>query len=209
MPANRFELLATWYLRFNGYFTTPDFTVHPDFKKQSGGTDADVLAVRFPCSEEYQARFDFKRDPEFVRSDRIDFLISEVKSGRCDINPITWRDRTRKNVEYAIRWMGITDLEERICAYADRIYAHGECDLPEERMTIRFACFGIAENPQLRAEFPVVRQSTHLHVIRFLRERFTTRCCGIARQNWDADIIDFANRCGTKSDEELLEWAKA
>src|SRR5438128_2340588 len=57
MPANRFEALATWYLRFNGYFTTPDFTVHPDFRNQPGGTDADVLAVRFPHSKEYQRRF--------------------------------------------------------------------------------------------------------------------------------------------------------
>jgi len=50
MAANRFELLATWYLRFNGYFTIQDFTVHPDFRKQGGGTDTDILAVRFPHS---------------------------------------------------------------------------------------------------------------------------------------------------------------
>ena len=63
MAANRFELLATWYLRFNGFFTTPDFTIHPNFKKQGGGTDADVLAVRFRHSGEFQRRFQFEQTP--------------------------------------------------------------------------------------------------------------------------------------------------
>lgn len=208
MPTNRFELLTTWYLRFNGYFTTPDFTVHPDYRKQPGGTDADVLAVRFPHSEEYQARFNFHRDSHFVRKDRIDFLICEVKSGRCDINSKTWLDRTRKNVEYAIRWIGITGDNERLDAFANRIYDCGECDLPEERIIIRFVCFGTDENLDLKAKFPAVRQMTHYHIVRFLRERFTTNCCGIARQNWDSDIIEFADKCRVKNDEELVEWAK-
>ncbi len=85
MAANRFELLATWYLRFNGYFTIQDFTVHPDFRNQPGGTDADILAVRFPYSEEFQRRYSFDRDQELIRPKRTDILICEVKAGRCDI----------------------------------------------------------------------------------------------------------------------------
>ena len=96
MAANRFELLAMWYLRFNGYFTTQDFTVHPNFRTQAGGTDADILAVRFPHSEEYQRRFNFGRDQDLIRPDRTDFMICEVKSGRCDINQKTWLDPARE-----------------------------------------------------------------------------------------------------------------
>src|SRR5690348_6888261 len=75
MAANRYELLASWYLRFNGYFTTPNFIVHKDYRKRPGGTDADILAVRFPCSTEFQLRFKFECDPRLVvYQDKIDFL---------------------------------------------------------------------------------------------------------------------------------------
>src|SRR5882762_6253059 len=90
MPANRFELLATWYLRFNGYFTTANFSVHPDFRNRPGGTDADIIAVRFPHSREYQRRFNFDRDTSLIRPARLDFLICEGKSGPCDINQNSW-----------------------------------------------------------------------------------------------------------------------
>lgn len=208
MPANRFETLATWYLRLNGYFTTPDFTVHPEFRRKPGGTDADVLAVRFPHSEEYQRRFDFRRDPSLVRLDRTDFLICEVKSGPCDVNGKTWRDRARRNVEYAIRWMGFAPDEECIKALADDIYNQGECDLAEQQVSVRFVCFGSDENPELRMQLPRVQQILHPHVVKFLRQRFSLGCYNITRDNWDPDIVDFAARCGRASDLELLEWAK-
>ncbi len=209
MPANRFELLATWYLRFNGYFTAPDFTVHPDTKKQSGGTDADVLAVRFPRSEEFQSRFDFERDPFLVKNDRTDFLICEVKSGLCDINPNSWRDPSRKNVEYAVRWMGIAKDEIHLTSIANSIYAHGECEVDEDRAVVRYLCIGSEENSELKEDFPKVQQIRHEHILDFLRSRFTKRCCGITRENWDHDIIEFANRCGSSSNEELIQWARA
>jgi hypothetical protein len=67
VPANNVELLCTWYLRLNGYFTTPNFSVHPDYKG-GGETDADVLAIRYPNSQEYQRRFTFKRDEVLINS---------------------------------------------------------------------------------------------------------------------------------------------
>jgi len=208
MPANRFELLATWYLRFNGYFTTPDFTVHPNFRKQAGGTDADILAVRFPFSEEYQRRFNFVRDPALIRPDRTDFLICEVKAGRCNINPQTWSHPARENVEYAIRWMGFESDPDRIKAFAKDVYGKGECDLPDERMCVRFVCFGSEGNTELKAMFPCVHEVYHLRVIGYLRERFSTECYQIKRDNWDKDIIDFAELVRVWSDDELIDWAK-
>jgi len=208
MAANRFETLATWYLRFNGYFTTPDFTVHPDFRKQLGGTDADVLAVRFPHSEEYQRRFDFRRDPSLIRPDRTDFLICEVKPGLCDVNA-PWRDRARHNVEYAIRWMGFAPDEKSIKTVSDEIYEKGECDLPEQRLCIRFLCFGSERNPALRSQLSRAQQVLYPHVFNFLRERFSLGSYNITRENWDPDIIDFAARCGRSCDQELMNWATA
>jgi hypothetical protein len=208
MAANRFELLATWYLRFNGYFTTPDFTVHPDFRRQAGGTDADVLAVRFPHSEEYQRRFNFVRDPDLVRPDRTDFLICEVKAGRCDINQKTWRDPARENVEYVIRWMGFESDAARIKALAKEVYEQGECNLPEKHMCVRFVCFGSEGNAELKAQFPRVHEVYHPRVIGFLRDRFSTGCNQITRENWDADIIEFAELVKMQSDAEMLEWAR-
>ena len=209
MPANRFELLATWYLRFNGYFTISDFTVHPDFRKKPGGTDADILAARFPYSEEYQLRFNFSRDSDLVRSDRVDFLICEVKSGKCDINQKTWRDKERENVEYAIRWMGFESDKQRIKAITAEIYESGAWDVPNERICVRFVCFGSEPNPGLKSEMPHIQEILHPRVINYLRERFCTGCHQITRENWDKDIINFAELCKCRTDDELIEWARA
>lgn len=206
MPANRFELLATWYLRFSGYFTTTDFTIHPDFRRQPGGTDADIVAVRFPHSAEYQRRFGFERDECLIRPECIDFLISEVKRGRCDIND-SWRNPTRRNVEYAVRWMGFEQDESRIQEIAGAVYKSGACTLPEARICVRFVAFGREMNPTLRAELPDVQQIMHERVIGRLKERFSTDCYGITRENWDEDIIEFATRCRAQSIPDLLAWA--
>ena len=51
----RAELLASWYLRFNGCFPISGFIVHDaGVVKQPGGqlTEADILAVRLPHTEE-------------------------------------------------------------------------------------------------------------------------------------------------------------
>jgi len=208
VAANRLELLATWYLRFNGFFTTPDFTIHPNFRKQSGGTDADILAVRFAHSEEYQRRFNFARDEYLIRPDRTDFLICEVKSGRCDINDKTWRDPERENVEYAMRWMGFEPDNQRIKMLAQQVYDRGECDLPHESRCVRFVCFGSGENPEIKAQLPCVQQIFHSHVIAFLRQRFSLGSYNITRENWDRDIIDFAELCKCYRDEDLIQWAK-
>ena len=208
MAANRFELLATWYLRFNGYFTIQDFTVHPDFRKQGGGTDADILAVRFPHSEEYQRRFKFERDKDLIRPDRTDFLICEVKTGRCDINQNTWRNADRENVEYAIRWMGFESNNNRVKELASRLYTNGGCDIPEENKYVRFICFGSEENPDLKKQLPDAQQIFHTQVIAYLRNRFCLGCLNITRENWDRDIIDFAQICEKLSDDDLFQWAK-
>jgi hypothetical protein len=207
MAANRFELLATWYLRFNGYFTTTNFTVHPNFRKQPGGTDADVLAVRFPHSEEFQRRFVFERDHQLVHQDRIDFLICEVKAGRCALND-SWRNPDRQCVEYAMRWMGFEENMDRVNQAAAEVYRTGCCVLADPAVGIRLLSFGAERNPELQSELPSVQQILHEQVVSYLKTRFSKGCEQITRQNWDLDIIEFADLCETESDQRLLEWAK-
>lgn len=64
---NKFEQLALWYLRLNGYLTVPNFVLHPD-TPGSERTDADLLAVRFPYSGEV-AGTPMRRDDILVRQD--------------------------------------------------------------------------------------------------------------------------------------------
>lgn len=208
MAANRFELLAGWYLRFNGYFTTLDFSVHPDCKKQAGGTDADVLAVRFPHSDEYQKRFNFERDLALITDKQIDFLISEVKSGLCDINQNSWLNPERKNVEYAIRWMGFESQEEEINEIAAQLYRTGRWNSCKRNCCVRFVAFGDRINDELARKMPAIHQITHDRVIEYLAVRFTTGCCLIQRSNWDPDIQEFAAICANQGVERLIEWAR-
>jgi len=158
MPMNRCELLSNWYLRFNGYFTTPNFTVHPDYRKQPGGTDADILAVRFPYSEEYQEQFNFDRDPALVIINSVDFLICEVKSSLCDLNKMSWGNPSRKNVEYAIRWLGFEQQEKVINCIADDIYKTGAWYSSDNQKVVRFACIGEKINDTLLIEKPNLLQ---------------------------------------------------
>jgi hypothetical protein len=196
VAANRFELLVSWYLRFNGYFTTTDFSIHPNFKKQAGGTDVDVLAVRFPHSREYQRRFDFERDERIVGNRKVDFVICEVKSGVCDINPNSWRDPARGNVQYAICWMGFEADDNLIEAIAETVHKIGRWDSPNQTHSVRFLTFGKVINDKLVHEMPAVPQILHSRVIEFLARRFTTGCYQIERSNWDRDV------------QHLLEWAE-
>ncbi len=207
MPANRFELLTTWYLRFNGYFTTTDFTIHPDYRKRPGGTDADVLAVRFPYSTEYQRCFDFPRDDNLIIADYTDFVICEVKTGACCIND-AWLNPERENVQYAIRWMGFVENGAQIDEMAKSIYDTGQWKDKENRMSIRFLCAGEKSNDEIRDKFPNVSQLIHNKTIEYLRDRFKTRCHQIHRENWDKEIIWFAENCPRLSNDELVGWAK-
>lgn len=210
MPANRFELLATWYLRFNGYFTIPSFTVHGDYKKRPGGTDADVLAVRFPYSSEYQKNFVFERDEELISENQLDFVICEVKSGRCDINVDTWRNPGRENVEYAIRWMGFIPIGNEIAKLAKQVYQEGIGQLKDQKITVRFLCIGSEENTDLSKTLPRVTQICHDRVIKYLQRRFTTGCFKIQRNHWDKEIQQFAKLCNKKGvgHLKLKKWAK-
>jgi hypothetical protein len=49
--AERFEIFVTWYLRFNGYFTVPNFVVHAgdDPKRMSSVTEQRLTPLQSGC----------------------------------------------------------------------------------------------------------------------------------------------------------------
>lgn len=96
MSANRVEKLVYWYLRFNGYLTVENFTVHPDHPIHE--TEADFLAVRFPNSKEEPEHYKFERDPILVLPNKIDFIIGEAKTGQADLNENSWLNPDRRHV---------------------------------------------------------------------------------------------------------------
>lgn len=200
---NRTECIANWYLRFNGYFTTADFTVHPDGK--IGGTDADILAVRFPHSAERQKSFIFVRDRSLILDAMPDFIICEVKTGSCSLNS-TWTSPEKKHVQYAIRWMGFTDSEDRIEEAARCLYTSGAYCTNE--LSVRFLCIGDRTSPEIDQRWPKAIQKDHLSIVRFLQERFKTGCHQIHRDNWDPMIREFATACRKISADDLVKWMK-
>src|ERR1700735_2320519 len=90
------EILVRWYLRFNGYFGVENFILHePTAEGIAPGGEFDILAVRFPFSQE-RAGFKIQNDEKLVDKEAnekgvVDFVIAEVKSGNhASLNKL-WR----------------------------------------------------------------------------------------------------------------------
>ncbi|HUU63169.1 MAG TPA: hypothetical protein VMX96_04525 [Dehalococcoidia bacterium] len=179
--ANKFEQLAVWYLRLNGYLTTPNFVLHPDIRG-SERTDADILAVRFPHSKEVAGR-EMEVDSKLVcQHGKIDFIIAEVKSGKCRLNG-PWTNKQQENMHYVLRWLGMVP-ESEVSGVADDLYRKQVCE--SEGWIIRLACFGNQESPHLPEN---VLQLTHEHVVKFMSERFKGHAdVKSAHKQWDSFI---------------------
>lgn len=154
MSANNVENIFTWYFRFNGYFTTPNFTVHKDYKKKPGGGEADLLAVRFPYSKEEPKKYPFHRDETLIVKDKIDFIIAEMKSSICDINP-SWLNKEYRNIEYAIRWIGFLADEKEIAIAAQEIYNTSVWQPDGGNIVVRMVACGNETNERLTKLLPI------------------------------------------------------
>ena len=211
MAANQVESLVKWYLRFNGYFTIPNFTVHPDTKK-GREAEVDFIAVRFPFSEEQAGQYEFERDDDLIVEDAIDFLLIEVKSSECVLNK-TWTDPERHNIEYALQWIG--DLPgERIEEIASHVYKKGTANYryPDDRKkrVVRLVSIGryIGEESKNQKEnMPDVLQIELLKVVSFVKSRLTLGSAKPHRENWDSYIQDFTLLAELDVDIRiLLQW---
>jgi len=203
MSANRVEKLVYWYLRFNGYLTVENFTVHPDHKKDPEA-EADILAVRFPLSKEDPEGYHFERDLKLVLPDVTDFIIGEVKSGMCAINENSWGNPTRKDIEYALEWMGFLPKEDigRVAKdiYQNKMWAN-------EKYSVRQVCFGRYGNDELGTGYPQLPQIFLDRMIDFLYRRLTTDCNCLHRENWDSYIQALVKLIEQgQGFNELLAW---
>jgi len=206
MAANNVETLFTWYFRLNGYFTTPNFTVHKDFRKRPGGGEADLLAVRFPYSKEEPRNYPFFRDEALVLKEKVDFVIAEIKSSQCCINP-AWLNKNYRNVQYALKWMGFLHDGKEIEIAAEEIYNTGIWQPENREQVVRMISCGKDFNETLANEKPNLLQIELQRAAHFLHDRFNTGCNQINRANWDQAIRDFADLCQQEHDiERLKKW---
>jgi hypothetical protein len=205
MSANRVEKLVYWYLRFNGYLTVENFTVHPDHKKDPEA-EADILAVRFPLSKEEPEGYKFERDNNLILPDVTDFIIGEAKSGLCAINENSWGNPEWKHIEYALEWMGfLPDDPEVYKEVSEHLYKQRAWS--NDSYSVRFVCFGGRTNDELEAKSPNLPQILHEHMMKFVYKRLTTGCNSLHRENWDSYIRTLANLIDLKhKPKQLLSW---
>lgn len=199
--ANKFEQLALWYLRLNGYLTVPHFILHG--RSQRG--EVDILGVRFPYSREVAGRKKMEPDSNLVRQhEKTDFIIAEVKSGECGLN-VSWTDKDKgpENMGYMLRWLGMVP-EAEVSNVARELYLRKRCE--REKWVIRLVCFGSERSDDLPAN---VVQLTFKQVIEFMSDRFKQfRRIKQDREQWDPSIKELFDMMVTKRPNEILAWLR-
>jgi len=176
------ESLAYWCLRLNGCLTITNFIVHPEWKREGVGTDADIVGVRFPHRREMMRR-PLVDDPWFTTHDRLLLVIPEVKTGCCALNG-PWTNPDRGNVRKVLAAMGVCPDSQldRVAAALSAEGVHSDAD-----RVASLLAFGSCESPQLRQRYPQVPQVLWPQVKRFIHARFVHYLREKAwRQTWDA-----------------------
>ena len=101
----RAEHVANWYFRLNRFLSIPGFIVHHDEPRRFPMTEADLIAVRFPNSQEWIADRPMVDDPLLTclaSTTQTLFLLVEVKTDLCNINGPR-SERATGNMQLVIR----------------------------------------------------------------------------------------------------------
>jgi hypothetical protein len=162
----RAEEVAAFYLRFNGFFTLPNFAVHYDSPSQFLRTDCDLLGVRFPNTVEHGNRRRMRDHSGIVKlaNGKTLFVIVEVKAGRCAVNGPWSRDESgENNLLYVIKRFGFVTVGEGR-AIADTIAQ--QLVWEDEARKVVYLCIGSEKNSEVYAT-----QITFQDVAAFLVER--------------------------------------
>lgn len=125
---NYAEILTSWYLRLNGFFTLDNFVVHRSEDNQHR-YDIDVMAVRPPHVFEAVGGQATDWDPFLVDQTRFDAftaVICDVKSGEFDARLLFPADRLRA----AVQRIGFLPSAE-VPAVVEGLEANSRCDLPD------------------------------------------------------------------------------
>jgi hypothetical protein len=188
------EQLAYWYLRLNGFISTPNFVVHPDAGSNQE-TDVDVMGVRFPYRAENLSR-PMKDDVYFARiKNRSHVVIAEVKKGLCALNG-PWTDRGRNNMLRLLMAIGLFPKSEA-GVVAEHLYEKGFYESQLYRVTL--VCIGKTNSIEVHRTFPHVPQITWDEILDFIFRRFTRyREQKASHKQWDDGgkyLWDVFERC--------------
>jgi hypothetical protein len=169
-PGSRAEEVASWYFRLNGFLQIPGFVLHSDDPRRAV-TDADVLAVRFPYSQESLRGVRMVDDrwlSNTTRSNQVLVVIAEVKASLCHVNG-PWRDPARGGMERVLRRIGFAP-EDKLNVIADSLYKslHWEND----DFWVQYVCIGDRPNHDLAKRYPQLKQLTWADIAAFMWERF-------------------------------------
>jgi hypothetical protein len=199
---DRYEKLARWYLRFNGYLTVENYVVHEarNGRVPQGG-EFDTLGVKFPYSREQVDQKLIRSDPklhdaEVSEHHLIDFVIAEVKSGKRNSLNSVWQpgneDAKIRRVGYLLRWIGAVGDEQRISDVARRL--QNEHRARENGYLFRLIYFSKSHTQQAVPD--IVPQITFQEIAEFI-VRLRTPCwqgfgLGVRSHHpqWDKLICD-------------------
>ena len=162
------ESLAYWYLRLNGFLTTVNFVIHPEYGHNQR-TDADILAVRFPFRAERLTEpmaDDYNLIP--INRSKALMFIAEVKKGLCRLNG-PWTNPKKHNMERVLRAIGAFPQNQNDFV-ASELYDNGWYE--NDQYVISLICLGKRVNDNLKQKYPKVKQITWPVVFSFIYERF-------------------------------------
>jgi hypothetical protein len=175
------EQLGYWFLRLNGFLTTVNFVVHPEVGRDQR-TDVDILGVRFPWRRE-GIEDSMEDSPTFTGVlDRPLFVISEAKTGLCDLNG-PWSQPERRNMQQVLAAIGCCPLED-VDSVARTLHESG-C-VSGSGYFVSLLCLGGARNPEILRRYPAVPQVTWGEALRFVHSRFWKyQSRKVSHQQWD------------------------
>ncbi len=166
----RAEEVASWYFRLNGFLQIPGFVLHSDQPRRAI-TDADILGVRFPFSQESLRGIRMQDDrwiTDATYPKQVLVVIAEVKAALCNVNG-PWTDRATGGMERVIRRIGFAP-DEMIQSIAESLY--NTLYWQNDDYRVQYVCIGGRANHVLARERPHLRQLTWGEVAKFLWERF-------------------------------------
>lgn len=153
MNSNSAEILAKWYLRFNGYFIVDNFIVHAGDDESrisktiiGNHTETDILAIRHKFSKEITGALHIQNDPKIIcdKDSKIDFIIAEVKTGNQDKPNKLWIEKRIPVIEYILRFAGFIETEDEISKIANELANAGTYHSDDLSFSIRLVL--ISEN---------------------------------------------------------------
>ncbi len=165
------EKVAYWFFRLNGCFSLENFLVHPEIP-DVGGTEVDVLGVRFPHRRELSLSEHPMEDHKIFtsRPPKIDVVIADATVGKyCKVNS-SWMDEARPNMQRILRVLGVFTTEYEIekkvleMLYRDFVYE-------DEQYRINIYALGKTIDEELPN---AVMQITWNQVLAFIHQRFIT-----------------------------------